>query len=249
MTPMLATCAAPSARRSAACRASIRSQRILYFDDFDEGYNGWVGLVGNYEGSLDTMLPGYGQFMQPMLSNVTHWDTGSHGAFDGTYCLKTATRPKKGAAERDAEARHLPRALEPHPVRVLLHLQARGHRDAAVRARRALGRRPLRPAARRGGAQRVMPHIRYLNALDGERMHKWQFKHTPPAVPRDRRQRQDGLALPPGARGLGRRAGRRADALLQRGPDQDQLALPEDRLRPRDDVATPSCAATTASST
>ena len=33
--------------------------RIIYFDDFDEGYNGWVGLIGNYEGSLDTMLPGY----------------------------------------------------------------------------------------------------------------------------------------------------------------------------------------------
>ena len=70
--------------------------RIIYFDDFDEGYNGWVGLIGNYEGSLDTMLPGYQQLMQPMLSNVTHWDTGSHGAFDGTYCLKTATRPVKG---------------------------------------------------------------------------------------------------------------------------------------------------------
>jgi hypothetical protein len=71
--------------------------RILYFDDFDDGYNGWVGLIGNYEGSLDTMLPGYAQLMQPMLSNVTHWDTGSHGAFDGTYCLKTTTRPIKGA--------------------------------------------------------------------------------------------------------------------------------------------------------
>ena len=27
--------------------------RVIYFDDFDRGMNGWTTLVGNYEDSLD----------------------------------------------------------------------------------------------------------------------------------------------------------------------------------------------------
>ena len=87
--------------RDAVLRADPRLSRfdplsrIIFFDDFDEGMQGWTALVGNYEGSLDTMLPGFAQHMQPMLSQVTHWDAGTHGAFDGTYALKIATRPKK----------------------------------------------------------------------------------------------------------------------------------------------------------
>jgi len=48
-----------------ATRAALRADprlsrfdplgRIIYSDDFDEGYNGWLGLIGNYEGSLDTI--------------------------------------------------------------------------------------------------------------------------------------------------------------------------------------------------
>ena len=30
-------------------------------------------LIGNYEGSLDSMHPGYRSLTQPMLSNLTHW--------------------------------------------------------------------------------------------------------------------------------------------------------------------------------
>ena len=70
--------------------------RIIYFDDFDEGMNGWTALIGNYEHSLDNMLPGFKGFTQPMLSSCSHWDTGSHGSFDGTYALKIATSPRAG---------------------------------------------------------------------------------------------------------------------------------------------------------
>ena len=48
-----------------ATRAALRADprlsrfdplgRIIYSDDFDEGYNGWPGLIGNYRGSLDTI--------------------------------------------------------------------------------------------------------------------------------------------------------------------------------------------------
>jgi len=62
-------------------------KRIICFDDFDRGLCGWTQLVGNYEHTLVSMLPGYAQHTQPMLSSLTHWDAGTHGAVDGTYAL------------------------------------------------------------------------------------------------------------------------------------------------------------------
>ena len=54
-------------------------QRVIYFDDFDRGLNGWTTLVGNYEDSLATMTRSYARHMQPMLSQITHWDADTHG--------------------------------------------------------------------------------------------------------------------------------------------------------------------------
>ncbi len=71
--------------------------RIICLDDFDRGMCGWTQLVGNYEDTLDAMLPGYAQHSHAMLSTLPNWDFGSHGGVDGSYALKIATRPKKGA--------------------------------------------------------------------------------------------------------------------------------------------------------
>src|SRR6478609_10696358 len=50
--------------------------RILCYDDFDHGLQGWTGLIGNYEDTLDRLLPGFRDLRPPMLSNLTAWDTG-----------------------------------------------------------------------------------------------------------------------------------------------------------------------------
>ena len=47
--------------------------RILYFDDFDDGHHGWMELIGNYEDSLETMLPHYRDHRPPMLSSAPSW--------------------------------------------------------------------------------------------------------------------------------------------------------------------------------
>lgn len=67
--------------------------RILYFDDFDEGMNGWCELVGNHAGDLDQIRPIAKDFRPPQLSSCTFFDIGTHGSVDGTYSLKLATRP------------------------------------------------------------------------------------------------------------------------------------------------------------
>jgi len=68
--------------------------RILCFDDFDEGVNGWTELVGNHDGNLDNIQPNRRDFRPPQISNLTFFDMGSHGAMSGNYTLKVATRPR-----------------------------------------------------------------------------------------------------------------------------------------------------------
>ncbi|MDA8219879.1 MAG: hypothetical protein M0Z94_19945 [Dehalococcoidales bacterium] len=67
---------------------------ILFFDDFDEGINGWCELVGNHDGNLDSIPPLMRDFRPPQLSNCTFFDIGTHGSMNGTYALKLATRPR-----------------------------------------------------------------------------------------------------------------------------------------------------------
>ena len=153
-------------------------ERIVYLDDFSTGMNGWGALIGNYEDRIDAMLPEYFDMRPPMLSNLTMWDAGTSGAISGSQALKLATRAKAGAFSTaikrstfrswstvrvEAVFTFKPEAssleLSETAVRdfgVLLDLQ---HADGAAEE-------PLR----------VMPHIRYLNAFEGERVERWQYK-------------------------------------------------------------------------
>ncbi len=70
--------------------------RILCFDNFDEGVNGWCELIGNHDGNLDRVRPVQGDMRPPQISNCTFFDIGTHGAMTGNYALKLQTRPKPG---------------------------------------------------------------------------------------------------------------------------------------------------------
>lgn len=73
-------------------------RRILTFDDFNTGTNGWTELLGNYNGrgDLDTVDDHMRDFRPMQLSNMTFFDTGTHGGMTGTYALKLATRAYPG---------------------------------------------------------------------------------------------------------------------------------------------------------
>ena len=146
--------------------------RILYFDDFDDGINGWTTLVGNYEGSIETMTHSYARHTQPMLSQITHWDAGTHGAFDGTYALKIATRPVPG--ERNVAIKRVT-FRKAARIRVETYFAFKPEANEL-----RLSDRDVRSFGLlfdlQDGRERVMPHLRYLNALDGQRMNRWQHK-------------------------------------------------------------------------
>jgi hypothetical protein len=151
-------------------------QRLLYFDDFDDGHHGWMELIGNYEGSLDTMLPDYRDHRPPMLSSAVMWDTGSHGSVDGTYSLKLATRPRAGH-----QAVTVKRFTWRRPGRVQLEAYFACKPEPSTLS---LGNADVRGFGLlldlQNGRNRFMPHVRYLNALDGQPRGVWQYRTTTP---------------------------------------------------------------------
>lgn len=152
-------------------------ERILFYDDFDQGMQGWSPLIGNYEDSLDSILPPYRDLRGPMLSNLTAWDTGTAGSLNGNYALKLATRSRAGslavAIKRATFRQAGPIRLEAYftlkPEANELRLS-----ETDVRAIGVLF--DLQDPDGKANPQRVMPHIRYLNAQDGVAIANWQTK-------------------------------------------------------------------------
>ena len=146
--------------------------RIIFADDFDHGLHGWTALIGNYEKSLDSLLPEWHALRGPLLSNATMWDTGSAGALDGVYSMKLATRPEAGGMGvgiKRVTWRHAgPIQFEAY---VTLKPEASELRlsELDVRAFGVL-------FDLQNEKERVMPHLRYLNALEGETVGRWQYK-------------------------------------------------------------------------
>ncbi len=159
--------------------------RIITHDRFASGHCGWSQLVGNYEDDLDTMLPGYAQHGSAMLSTLPHWDAGSHGGMDSSYALKIATKPRAGA-RNVAIKRHTFRKRGPIRLEAYLCFKPEASElklsETDVRSVGFLF--DLQGGDSDGDVMRVMPHLRFLNALDGVHEQKWQFKRQTGALQR-----------------------------------------------------------------
>jgi hypothetical protein len=112
-----------------------------------------------------------------MLSTLPQWDFGSHGSADGSYALKIATRPRRGAQnvtiKRLTFRRRVPIRVEFHftfkPEACELRLSETDVRSVGFLYDLQVGDADADPC-------RVMPHLRFLNAMDGEHLQRWQFK-------------------------------------------------------------------------
>lgn len=153
--------------------------RLISHDCFSEGHCGWSQLVGNYEDDLDSMLPGYAQHTSAMLSTLAHWDAGSHGGADSSYALKIATRPRKGA--QNVAIKRLTfreRCKIRFEAYVTFKPEARDLKLSETDVRSFGFLFDLQVGDTDGNAERVMPHLRFLNASDGTHEQKWQFKRA-----------------------------------------------------------------------
>jgi hypothetical protein len=157
---------------------------IIFHDDFDRGMCGWTALIGNYEGSLDSMLPQYRDLRPPMLSTLSAWDTGTAGSLDGNYALKLATRARTGSL-----AVALKRLTWRYAGRIQMEYYFTFKPEASEMTLSELDLRTVGFAIDLqhgdrypGEQQRVMPHLRYLNAWEGKPVKRWQFKRAVEAL-------------------------------------------------------------------
>jgi hypothetical protein len=147
-------------------------KQILFYDDFDYGLQGWSELIGNYEGTLDSMLPEYHDLRPPMLSNLTMWDTGTAGSMAGNYALKLATRPRVGAISVSIK-----RQTWRTSRLIQLEIYFCYKPEASELALSELDVRAIGVLFDiQDSEMRWMPHLRYLNASEGCQMAKWQYK-------------------------------------------------------------------------
>ncbi|WP_243064788.1 DUF6772 family protein [Humibacter sp. RRB41] len=158
--------------------------RILVADDFDLGMNGWMDLRPNFvdEGfaahSRELDFESWGSVM---LSSATFPFSGTHGSASGTYSLRLATRSEAaGATERPASGSmslaikrlsRPPRATRLKVEALIAYTTEQDRPGLGVDAMRAFGLF----VDLQDGEHRYMPGVRYVNAVDGARVRRWQY--------------------------------------------------------------------------
>jgi hypothetical protein len=157
--------------------------RILFYNDFDDGINGWAENQANHNGNLDDLRPGFNDLRPAQLSSCTFFDIGTHGSLDGTYALKLATRPKPFHS-----AVAIKRFTYAQPCRVQFEMwfiykseqtfDANAHWDGnASPSELNFGDFTLSVDTCGGaGGPRYMPTLRYANTdLEGKLAQKWVY--------------------------------------------------------------------------
>jgi hypothetical protein len=151
-------------------------KRIIYHADFDTGYNGFTETIGNYEDTLDEIIPEMADFRPPQLSNRPMWDTGTAGSLDGAYALKLATRPRRGSVAVCTK-----RLAWTALGRIRMETWF-GFKSEATELR--VSDKDVRGFGfvldLQDDRQRMLPRIRYLHARDGKQIGKWQMKTQAP---------------------------------------------------------------------
>jgi len=160
-------------------------KRILAYDDFDRGLCGWIDLHPNYVGrdfnTLRYSLVDKTQWGPIMLSSASFRLAGTHGSLDGTYSMKLSTRP---VARPYTEA-PAPGSLSHSIKRMTTHLP-KGLRQFEMwyaytpeQDRQGISEHAMRAFGFFFDVQdddyRYFIGARYLNAVDGEMVRKWQI--------------------------------------------------------------------------
>lgn len=160
-------------------------KKIICYDDFDKGLNGWMDLHPNYVGKdFNTLRYSHvdkTQWGPLMLSSASFRLAGTHGSMNGTYSLKLSTRP---VANPYTEA-PAPGSLSHGIKRLTTHLP-RGLRQYEMwyaytpeQDRQGLSEQAMRAFGIFFDIQddeyRYFIGARYVNAVNGEMVRSWQI--------------------------------------------------------------------------
>jgi len=163
-------------------------ERILSYDDFDRGLNGWTELTGNYQQDKMALVPGHERFSDlrpPMLSSATFPFVGTHGSMSGIYSLKLATRARAAGAGEEILRGSFSQCLKRLTFQELGQVQFEMWFTYKPEADRpGIGENEFRAFGVLWDIQddryRYFPAVRYLNAANGVVKQKWQFAQAQP---------------------------------------------------------------------
>lgn len=159
-------------------------ERIITFDDFDKGFNGWIDLTpnfvyDNYE-SFDSVVD-LTSWAPTMLSSAPMRFAASHGSMEGTYSLKLSTGasaaphtepPANGS--QGVAIKRLSRFGNPSKIQIEAWYSYTPTQD-----RFGTGEQDIRAFGVFFDVQdtehRYMPGVRFVNSLGGKLVKKWQF--------------------------------------------------------------------------
>jgi len=167
--------------------------RVITYDDFDTGYNGWLDLTPNfvyddYE-SFDSVVD-LSNWAPTQLSSGAMRFASSHGSMEGTYSLKLSTAPTGGPHTEPPRAgsmghaiKRLSRFGDPDLIQIEAWYSYTPSQD-----RFGIGEEDIRAFGFFFDVQdaeyRYMPGVRYVNALDGKPVRKWQYYRVADGVSR-----------------------------------------------------------------
>ncbi|SDS49166.1 DUF6772 family protein [Jiangella sp. DSM 45060] len=158
--------------------------RIITFDDFDTGFNGWMDLTPNYVEENYESFPSavdLSSWAPSMLSSASMRFAASHGSMDGTYSLKLTTRPVSAPhTEPPADGsmgvvlKRLSRFGDPTLIQIEAWYAYTPEQD-----REGHGEEDIRAFGFyfdiQDGEHRYMPGVRYVNSLGGRLVKRWQY--------------------------------------------------------------------------
>ena len=158
-------------------------KNIIFADDFDEGYNGWLTLMPNFrQDKFDyyDSFKGWTSWGPPMLSSATFPYAGTHGSLHGTYSMKIATRPVAAPAENRPVAGSQGMAIKrlTHRTEGLLKCEM-WYAFTAEQTVPGIGEDAIRSVSffwdTANGDSRTMFGARYLNCANGKMQQRWQL--------------------------------------------------------------------------
>jgi hypothetical protein len=158
--------------------------KVVTFDDFDQGFNGWMDLTPNYVYDNYESFPStvnLSSWAPAMLSSAAMRFAGSHGSMEGTYSLKLTTAPTAAphtAPPADGSMgvalKRLSRFGDPNLIQIETWYSYTPEQD-----REGHGEEDIRAFGFYFDIQdseyRYMPGVRYVNSLSGKLVKRWQY--------------------------------------------------------------------------
>ena len=158
--------------------------KILTYDDFDRGLNGWLDLNPNFTEPgfrAHASIVDKSRWAPIMLSSATFPLAGTHGSVEGVYSLKLSTKRSANPYTQmpaPGSRGHAIKRLS-RPTRMSLLQLEMWYAYTPEQDRIGLGEKDIRAFGMvldlQDSEARYFIGARYLNAADGRLMQRWQY--------------------------------------------------------------------------